>query len=322
MTTPVIATRGSKLALWQANYIAELLAKHGMATEQLIIKTEGDRVQDRFLHEIGGKGLFIRELETAMREGRAQLAMHSLKDMPAQLPPGFVLGAVLKRHSPRDILILSPQGAKKWNLGERQDPLTVEDMKSAPTINIATASLRRQCLLKKFAPQLTLSPIRGNVDTRLRKLDEDGLDGLILAEASLHRLSIHREVAVPLDPNWFVPSAAQGALAVECPADSPHRDVIANLDDPTTHTRVDWERGVLAALGGDCTMPFGAFYDDQNGQATVLDNDGNQASYAFTGPLTRENLQDRIGETLKGLVNDGLEPIMKNLQLPMPETSL
>ncbi len=258
-----IASRGSLLALWQANYVAAELQKKGATTEIIVMKTTGDRIQDRFLHEIGGKGLFVKELEQALIDETADLAVHSLKDMPAQLKAPLILPAILRRHSPYDLLIMGPRLAERYQqaggLATPRLPLTPKVLNAFGSCTVATGSLRRQAMLARFAPEIKTAPIRGNVDTRLRKLDEGAWDAMILAEASLDRLDLKRDrITARLDMDWFIPCASQGALAIETRDNSPSAGFVREaLNDFETELAVAIERQVLARLGGDCTMPFG-----------------------------------------------------------------
>ncbi len=320
-----IATRGSQLALWQANYVAAMLQKRGLQTELSIIKTTGDRVQDRFLHEIGGKGLFVRELEEALKSGSADLAVHSLKDLPARVAEGFTLAAILPRHIPHDALIFNPKVLEKLNL-PTSEILSRSQVEKLGPLTIATASLRRQSLLKALKNPIELVAIRGNVDTRIRKLNEGDWDGLILAGASLERLSLMHLPHKLLDTDWFVPCAAQGALAIETLADSPFRLQISALSDPRTYACATLERRVLEALGGDCTMPFGAFfrfdpYSKQTlGQALVLDYDGGEArcSLHFSAVPERLDIEDTCSRVLKSLETAKVGNILERLKVKAP----
>lgn len=274
-----IATRGSTLALWQARHVAKLLQSAGAATELNVIKTTGDTIQDRFLHEIGGKGLFVKELEEALLQDRADIAVHSLKDLPVKLPKDYTLAAILPRHSFADVLILK----SGHELLHGEGDLTAVDFRRGP-LTIATSSLRRKSLLVPAG--VTCVPVRGNVDTRIKKLQEQSWDGLILAEASLDRL----ELKVPrrrLEPAWFVPCAGQGALAIETLVGSPLQKLVQPFSCPETTFCVEVERTVLAALGGDCTMPFGCLVTGEKtdtkgpdtwlGRVVVADLNGRQA---------------------------------------------
>ena len=283
----VIATRGSMLALWQADYVTGLLAKLGHQAEKLILKTTADRVQDRFLHEIGGKGLFVRELEEALVDGRADLAVHSLKDMTATLPPTFALGAVLTRHRPTDVMIFNPKVMLRLQatfLGPEKTELTEKMVATLPALRVGTGSLRRQAIFKRVAPQLSLVGIRGNVDTRLKKLEAGEWDAIVLAEASLERLGLlgvpHRRLAA----NWFIPSSAQGALAIEClAANAKILQILASLACVKTTRAVTVERGVLAALGGDCQLPFGCHVHETLDPSGVAKLNGHAAVFGLTG---------------------------------------
>jgi hydroxymethylbilane synthase len=242
-----IATRESALALWQAEHIRTGLRALYPACEVdlLGITTHGDRVQDRPLADIGGKGLFIKELETAMAEGRADLAVHSLKDVPMDVPAGFTLAAIPPREDPRDAFVSNhylelaglPGGAR-----------------------IGTSSLRRESQLRERDPLLVVLPLRGNVDTRLKKLDAGRYDAIIVAAAGLKRLGFAERIASLLDPEEFLPAAGQGALALECRAD--RADVIAALAplaDRDTTIATTAERAFARALSGSCHTPLAAY---------------------------------------------------------------
>ena len=228
-------------------------------TELNVIKTKGDRVQNRFLHEIGGKGLFVRELETSMIEGLTDIGVHSLKDLPAKTPEPFTLAAIMKRHEVADALIVSDELYEKiaTRFGKNAR-ISAAILKDLGKISIATASLRRQSLLKGASDQIEVVPVRGNVDTRIQKRKDNSWDALILAGASLERLQIN-EPHFLFDTDWFTPSPAQGALALECVKGSFAEPIIASLSDKRTYHCAAIERKVLELLGGDCTMPLGFF---------------------------------------------------------------
>jgi len=240
-----IATRESRLALWQAEHVRALLAQHaGLAVDLLGMTTRGDQILDRSLAKVGGKGLFVKELETALEEGRAQLAVHSLKDVPMDLPDGFVLGAVLEREDPRDAFVSPrypnldalPQGAC-----------------------VGTSSLRRVVQLLSRRPDLDVQPLRGNLDTRLRKLDEGGYDAIVLAAAGLKRLGLEDRIAHRFEPDEMLPCAGQGALGIEVRSDASElRAQLAPLAHRPTWLAVEAERAVSRALGGSCSMPLAA----------------------------------------------------------------
>jgi hydroxymethylbilane synthase len=283
MTTMTLASRGSPLALWQANFVASMLRDRGHEVSIRTWKTTGDIVQDRFLHEIGGKGLFIKELEEAMARGEADFAVHSLKDLPARIPEAFRLAAVLKRHQPADVMIFSKRFYAQAGLPS-QIVITPDVLKTLGPMTVATSSLRRQALLAGSCPDIVTVPVRGNVDTRLKKLETEGWHAIILAEASLERLAITDVHAHRIDPSWFVPCAGQGALAIETKAASDAFKAIQPLECNATRQAVNIERAVLARLGGDCTMPFGCYVSDDPhqpgsllGRAVVLSTNGDAA---------------------------------------------
>ncbi len=240
-----IATRESRLALWQAEYVRDLLKScFGLSVDLLGMTTRGDEILDRTLSKVGGKGLFVKELETALEEGRAQLAVHSLKDVPMDLPDGFELAAVLEREDPRDAFVSNhhgslnelPQGAK-----------------------VGTSSLRRVVQLRALRPDLLVEPLRGNLDTRLRKLDEGQYDAIVLAAAGLKRLGMGSRIRSEFATEQMLPCAGQGALGLEVRSDATAlRARLATLVHMPTALAVQAERAVSRALGGSCSMPLAA----------------------------------------------------------------
>src|SRR5664279_1945381 len=227
----VIASRGSQLALWQARWVAAQLSAAGHECRIEIIKTTGDKIADVPLAKVGTKGLFTKEIEEALLDGRADLAVHSLKDLPTELPEGLVLAAVPEREDARDAVVgkkLSelPAGAK-----------------------VGTSSLRRAAQLRRLRPDLAVESVRGNLDTRLRKLDEGRYDAILLAAAGLKRLGWGDRIAELLPVETMCPAVGQGALAIETCAYGAGLDACAALDDAPSHAAVASERGVLAALG-------------------------------------------------------------------------
>lgn len=239
-----IATRESRLALWQAEHVADRLRALGHVVELHGMTTRGDQILDRTLSKVGGKGLFVKELETALEEGRADLAVHSLKDVPMQLPAGFALVAVLTREDPRDAFVSGrhesldalPQGAV-----------------------VGTSSLRRQALLRRLRPDLRIESLRGNLDTRLRKLDEGQYDAIVLAAAGLVRLGLAVRVRSCFSADAMLPAAGQGALGIEVLRARPDvAAAVAALDDAATHRATAAERAVSRHLGGSCSMPLAA----------------------------------------------------------------
>ncbi len=241
-----IATRGSKLALWQAEHIKSLLVgRHpGLEVELLLIKTKGDIILDVPLAKVGGKGLFVKEIEEALLDGRADLAVHSMKDVPMELPQGLILGAVPRREDPADLLLSSiypnlaalPQGAA-----------------------VGTSSLRRQAQLLALRPDLDIVSLRGNVDTRLRKLAEGRFAAIVMAAAGLNRLGLSAAMQTRLEPPAFLPAAGQGALGIEfAESRADLKEALAFLDHPPTRICVEAERGFLAGLEGGCQVPIAA----------------------------------------------------------------
>jgi hydroxymethylbilane synthase len=313
------------LALWQARHVAGLLEARGYKTSLTIIKTQGDLVQDRFLHEIGGKGLFIKELEASLLKKETDIAVHSLKDLPARVKAPFHLAALLKRHSPRDVLITKPSWTnnRAWGKGL----ITREEAREWQGVRLATASLRRQALIKRNIPGAILEPVRGNVDTRIEKLKTGNWDGLILAGASLERLGLTELPARELDESWFIPAPGQGALAIEALEDCSFLPVIQALGSEETRAHVTTEREVLGLLGGDCTMPFGChvFFDAaQNlttARAIVLDGESGaaQCHRQRPGPHSAWSVQELAQDLFQGLMADGADKILNRLRITIPD---
>ncbi len=240
----VIATRESRLAMWQAEHVKALLEQRGHAVALLGMTTRGDQILDRSLSKVGGKGLFVKELELALEEGRADLAVHSLKDVPMDLPEGFALACVMEREDPRDALV-SPRYA---SLAELPQGAVV-----------GTSSLRRVVLLRALRPDLKIEPLRGNLDTRLRKLDEGQYDAIVLAAAGLKRLGLAQRIRQTFEPAQMLPSAGQGALAIEVRSERADLlELLAPLADQRTWMAVAAERAVSRAMGGSCSMPLAA----------------------------------------------------------------
>lgn len=254
----VIATRESRLALWQAGHVKALLeARLGWQVELLGMTTLGDQILDRSLSKVGGKGLFVKELEVALSEGRADLAVHSLKDVPMDLPEGFALACVLEREDPHDAFV-SNQFASLAEL--------------PPGAVVGTSSLRRLVLLKALRPDLIIQPLRGNLDTRLRKLDEGQYAAIVLAAAGLKRLGLELRIRHTFVPADMLPAAGQGALGIEVRAD--RTDLIkalATLAHQPTWLAVTAERTVSRAMGGSCSMPLAAFVTAGSNGALQLD---------------------------------------------------
>lgn len=239
-----IGSRGSQLALWQAHHISALLREQGHEIELQIIKTTGDKITDVALAKVGTKGMFTKEIEEALAEGRVDLAVHSLKDLPTELPAGFEIAAITTREHPNDAFLsvkydsiaALPQGAK-----------------------VGTSSLRRQAQLKAMRPDLAVHPLRGNVDTRIRKLEQGEYDAIILAAAGLNRLRKTELVREVIAADVMCPAAGQGALGIEIrEGDTRMRELLAFLDDKNARTTTICERALLNQLGGGCQVPIGA----------------------------------------------------------------
>jgi hydroxymethylbilane synthase len=291
-----IASRGSQLALWQASHIAALLRARGHEVELRIIKTTGDKITDVALSKVGTKGMFTKEIEEALAAGEADLAVHSLKDLPTELMPGFDLAAVTERQDPRDAFISVavprfadlPQGAR-----------------------LGTSSLRRQAQIKALRPDLDIHPLRGNVDTRLRKLESGDYQAIVLAAAGLNRLGRTENVREILSPEVVCPAVGQGALGIETRAgDTRMKEILAFLDHQPTRLATTAERALLRTLGGGCQVPIGAFGEVVNREvrltAVVARPDGSlvlreqhaDANPEALGALVGKRLLDRGGAAI------------------------
>jgi len=242
-----IGSRGSKLALWQAEWVKKRLTTHhpGLHATITIIKTKGDKILDVPLAKVGGKGLFVKEIEEALLSGDIDLAVHSMKDMPGQIPAGLTIGAVPERETPLDVLIASANRPFK-------------DLKEGA--RIGTSSLRRASQLLHARPDVKIVPLRGNLDTRLRKLATENLDAIVLAAAGVKRLHLENRITQYLDISIMLPAAGQGALCVEIRSDDPDTAALVNpLDHAPTRTVIAGERAFLNHLGGSCQIPIAAF---------------------------------------------------------------
>ena len=249
----IIASRESRLALWQAEHVAALLTSaSGQPVSILGMTTRGDQILDRTLSKVGGKGLFVKELETALEEGRAHLAVHSLKDVPMELPEGFELATVMAREDPRDALVSS-------------EVASLDDLPAGAIVG--TSSLRREAQLRARYPSLQIVQLRGNLDTRLAKLDRGDMQAIILAAAGLKRLGLANRIRQVIPPEVMLPAAGQGALGIEIRAgDSATAELVSTLADQKTFLEVRAERAVSRALGGSCQVPLAAY--------CVMDPDG------------------------------------------------
>jgi hydroxymethylbilane synthase len=252
-----IATRKSQLALWQAEHVAALLreAHAGLEIELVPIVTQGDRIQDRSLAAIGGKGLFIKELEVALEERRADIAVHSMKDLPGDLPDGLTIAAVLERADARDALVaVTATGFSDLPRGAR----------------VGTSSLRRQAQLLAARPDLKIEAMRGNVDTRLRRLDAGEMDAIVLACAGLIRLGLESRITARLDPEISLPAVAQGVIGIECrSADARTLALVSALNHEATRIVMDAERAFAHRLGGSCQSPIAAYANIEDRRLTL-----------------------------------------------------
>jgi hydroxymethylbilane synthase len=280
-----LGTRGSRLAQWQAEWVRDRLATRGVMAQIVVIETRGDAEVDRPLQELEGKGFFTKEIEEALLGGRIDVAVHSLKDLPTQLPAGLALAAVPPRHDPRDALI---GGTSLGDLprGTR----------------VGTSSLRRATQLRYLRPDLEVVSLRGNVPTRVRKVERgDGCDAALLALAGLERLSLAQR-ATPIDPLEVMPAPGQGALGLEIRADDrATRDALRPLDDAASARAVAAERAVLAALGGGCQAPVAAWVDGQRlfGRVTAADGGVQHTASAAIDPARPEAAGDAVARLLE-----------------------
>jgi hydroxymethylbilane synthase len=272
------------LALWQANHVAAALEKLSEVTqvELVPLSTRGDEVLDRSLQKIGGKGLFIKELEVAMEAGDADIAVHSMKDVPADMPEGFCIAALLERANPADALV----GKKLSDLDDGA--------------RVGSSSLRRQAQLLALRPHIVIEPLRGNVNTRLKKLEEGQYDAIVLACAGLHRLGLASRISETLSTDQMLPAAAQGVIGIECRSErSDLRQVLSVLDDPETNTTTMAERAVALRLQADCQSPvatYGQIADSSlDLQAMVASPDG------------REVIRDQVSGPLDDPVSLGID---------------
>ena len=300
----IIGTRGSRLALWQANWVKDALIRNhpGMAVDLVIIKTKGDKILDVPLAKVGGKGLFVKEIEEAMLDGRIDLAVHSMKDMPAEIPSGLCIGAIPQREEPRDVLV------------SRED-LPLDRLKKGA--RIGTSSLRRAAQLLHLRPDLAIVPLRGNLDTRLKKLETESLDAIVLAAAGIRRMGLADRVTQVLNEAVMLPAVGQGALCIETRQRDPRiADVVGALDDPDTRQVVLGERAFLNRLEGGCQVPI-AGHGSIGSQGYTLtglvcDVDGShQIKRTLTGPAARS---EQIGlELADALLAEGAGEILERL---------
>jgi hydroxymethylbilane synthase len=312
-----IATRKSQLALWQAEHVSALLhdAHPGLEIELVPLLTQGDRIQDRSLAAIGGKGLFIKELEVALEDLRADIAVHSMKDVPADLPDGLIIGAVLKRADPRDALVTTSGIAR------------LEDLPRGAVVG--TSSLRRQAQIRALRPDLSIESMRGNVDTRLRKLDAGQgshgnaaggmrMDAIVLACAGLIRLGLESRITARLDPKICLPAVTQGVIGIECrQSDSSTVRLLRLLENPATRTVMDAERAFAARLGGSCQSPIAAYAELDAERITVrglvAEPDGSRLLKS-TVSGSAENPAALGRQLAERILADGAGPLLERLR--------
>ena len=289
-----LATRESRLALWQAEHVKSLLEQLGHRVTLMGMTTQGDQILDRSLSKVGGKGLFVKELEVALQEGSADLAVHSLKDVPMDLPEGFVLACVMEREDPRDAFVANhfasladlPLGAK-----------------------VGTSSLRRVSLLRALRSDLTIEPLRGNLDTRLRKLDEGQYHAIVLAAAGLKRLGLGSRIRSTFEPNEMLPAAGQGALGIEVRTDrSDVIEALKSLVHTETWLRVSAERAVSRAMGGSCSMPLAA-YARLNGSELTIDAAWGDPEGRF--PVVHSNAKAVVVTSLEAAADLGTQVALR-----------
>ena len=304
-TRITIGSRGSKLALWQAEWVKKRLESHhpGLHAGIKIIKTKGDKILDVPLAKVGGKGLFVKEIEEALLSGDIDLAVHSMKDMPAEIPSGLGIGAVPERETPLDVLI-------------SRENLPFKDLKTGA--RIGTSSLRRASQLRHIRPDIEIVPLRGNLDTRLHKLMTDNLDAIVLAAAGVKRLNLESRITQYLEPGVMLPAAGQGALCVEIRNDDTATAAFVKpLDHTATRVVIAGERAFLNHLGGSCQIPIAAFGEMiQNRfilRGLVSDLDGQQiVADTLEGAPDRS---EHIGiELAKRLLSKGAEEILNHLK--------
>jgi hydroxymethylbilane synthase len=299
-----IATRKSQLALWQAEYVGKRLQEchPGLKFELVTMTTQGDRVLDAPLAKIGGKGLFVKELEQSMMRQESDIAVHSMKDVPVELPEGLHIPVILEREDPRDAFVSNdydslealPQGAV-----------------------VGTSSLRRRCQLAELRPDLKILELRGNVNTRLAKLDQGDYQAIILASAGLKRLGMQERIRETLAPQVMLPAIAQGAIGIECrQGDSEVEALLAALDDQKTHTRILAERAMNARLQGGCQVPIGGYAEIEQGviviRGLVGRPDGSEIVHGVISgrPADGEELGDVLGQDL---LSRGADVILKEV---------
>jgi hydroxymethylbilane synthase len=304
-----IGSRGSQLALWQANHISDLLRQRGHEVEIEIIKTTGDKITDVALAMVGTKGMFTKEIEAALVEGRVDLAVHSLKDLPTEISHEFEVAAITTRENPRDAFC-----SRKY--------ASIDELPKGA--RVGTSSLRRQAQLKALRPDLALHPLRGNVDTRLRKLEDGEYDAVILAAAGLNRLGKTELVKQVISADVMCPAAGQGALGIEIRRDDAAvRQHLAFLDDAAARATTTCERALLNKLGGGCQVPIGAFAEMHNGRlhlhAIVAHPDGSRVVRESREGNDPVALGESVGEILLGRGGEAILEAVYGQGIALPQ---
>ncbi len=265
----VVATRKSKLAQVQAERVMELLKEKNVYSEKLLVVTEGDRRLDITLNKIGGKGLFVKEIEQKMLDGKADLAVHSMKDVPNELLDQFELVCMPEREDIRDAFISS-------------NDVLFKDLRKGAVIG--TSSMRRAMMLKELRSDLNIVPIRGNVQTRIKKMKEENMDGIILASAGLKRLGMEDIITDYFDPKVFLPAVGQGALGIECLKSFKYKDILKSMDDERVRIEVSGERSFMRALGGDCHSMIGIYSEIENDDIYMI------GTYLIDGKVLKKDI--------------------------------
>lgn len=295
-----IGSRGSQLALWQANHVSGLLRAEGHTIEIQIIKTTGDKITEVALSQVGTKGMFTKEIEEALAAGQVDLAVHSLKDVPTELQPEFTLAAVMKREDPRDAFV----------------SIRFHKLEELPRgARVGTSSLRRQCQLKALRPDVEVVSLRGNVDTRLRKLESGDYDAIILASAGVHRLGLTQHVRSLIAPEQMCPAAGQGALGIEARRDDQKmQEALSFLDDADARAATACERVLLLGLGGGCQVPIGAFAERKDSKLALTAIVGRPDGRELLRERAEGGDPERLGrETAEALLKKGADRILAEI---------
>ena len=314
MTRLRLGTRGSDLALWQANAVAARIRRgSGRECELVVITTTGDRLREANLSRVGGKRVFVKEIEQALAGGDVDLAVHSAKDMPAELPDGLSIAAVLPRADPRDAVVLPAGAAPPPTLSAVGDGPA-----GGPASRVGSGSVRRVAQLRRAWPRAEFRLVRGNVGTRLRKLDAGDHDLLVLAVAGLERLGLADRISMPIDVDTCLPAPGQGIVAVETRAgDADTESALAAIDDAPTHAAFTAERALVTALGGGCHAPIGALAEGDGGRlrlrAMVASLDGAQ-HLRREAAMSADAAEALGGAVARGLLADGAGPILEAAQ--------